>query len=302
VALLYGCATSTRQTDALIKKHPELPTSKKIENVPFVKQTKNHCGPATLWMNLKYFKTEIPLEKLSSQMYTPGVKGTFQSEMLSSARSAGYLAIPIKDLNSLLLEISSDHPVIVFQNLGFSFYPKWHYALAVGFDLNGPDIILHTESDEYEKDDMRMFERSWNLAGFWGLLLLPPGKLSKTQDELAHAQGAAALEELQQFENAEKIYQSILKKWPTNLASFIGLGNISYQQKKYKLTLNYLKKAVSFHPQSAMAWHNLAYTQGVMGLTKEARLNAKKALEFAQGPMKDRIRESLKEYLGPSLD
>ncbi|MBZ5782504.1 C39 family peptidase, partial [Klebsiella aerogenes] len=61
----------------------------KIQYVPFIKQKKNHCGPATMAMVLKYAGKEIPLEELNQAMMTHKLKGTFQSEMISVARRNG---------------------------------------------------------------------------------------------------------------------------------------------------------------------------------------------------------------------
>lgn len=299
VALLSSCATHSPQTDALLKRQHGLPKSALIKDVPFVAQTKNHCGPASLAMMLEFAGLEVSIDELSKQMMTPGKGGTFQSDLLTAARRQGMMAIQIDNMNDLLKEISLGNPVLVFQNLAFESMPQWHYAVALGYDLKGPDIILHTGTDKNESDDLRFFERSWNLAGYWALIILPPGKLSSTADDLAHTTAAAGLEQVGKISEAEVAYQAILKKWPQSLASLIGMGNVKYTQNKFNESETHLLKAVEFHSQSALAWHNLAVAQGARKKIRSAKESSAKAWALASPEQRPQFSENLKFWLTP---
>jgi tetratricopeptide (TPR) repeat protein len=295
--LSVSCATTTKQTNALFKNHQDLPEKAKLSDVPFIKQAKDHCGPATMSMVLSNAGKNIPLETLNSQMFTKGMDGTFQSEMISVARRNGMMALQIHDLKSLLQEIASGNPVIVFQNLGFSFYPHWHYAVALGYDLSGPDIILHSGPDKLNQSDMRLFERSWKLAGHWGLLILRPDQLSATGNELTHAGAAAMLEQLGKLDEALIAYETIQKRWPRSLTALMGAGNVLYTQRKFLLAVQSFKLATKFHPQSAMGWHNLAIAQGDAGLRSDAHRSSEKAMELVSAKDRNAYAESLRDYL-----
>ncbi|MBA2403988.1 MAG: PA2778 family cysteine peptidase, partial [Bdellovibrionales bacterium] len=260
--LLGGCATATRQTDALMKNRAALPETSKLKELPLIKQARNHCGPATMAMMLNHAGKNVSLVELNQQMFTEKAEGTFQSDMLSTARYQGMLAIPINDMTSLLTEVSAGNPVVVFQNLGMSWWPKWHYAVVTGHDFRGPDILLHSGNDKYQKTDMRFFERTWILGERWGLLVLNPNQLSVTANERTHVAAAAMLEGIGKLDEAQTSYQTILLRWPQSLAALIGLGNVTYARKKFQSSIDYLKKAVTFYPESAIAWHNLATVQG----------------------------------------
>lgn len=250
--LLGACATRTRGTEALVKDRGDLPKQWKIADVPFIKQEKNHCGPASLAMVMKQANLHVDLKELTQQTMTTSMEGTFQSEMLSAARRQGLMTILVSDFKSILQEIENDHPVIVFQNLGFSFKPQWHYAVAIGFDLNGPDIYLPND-----KQDMRMFERSWILGGQWALVILKPDQLSATASEMTHLKAAAQLESMGMLNEAQMAYETIMTKWKQSLGALIGLGNVMYARKDYKKSKHFLELAVSHHPQSEIARHNL---------------------------------------------
>lgn len=283
VIFLQSCATKTPITDQLVKDSSGLPTSIQIDSIPFIKQTQNHCGPASLAMILEAKKHPIDLEKLSAQMMTPGKEGTFTTDVISAVRRQGMVPIKIIDLKSLLTEISQGEPVLVFQNLGFSWYPNWHYAVALGFDLTGPDIILHSGEKKFQKMDMRMFERSWSLTNNWGLVVLQPGTLAATADDLEHVSGISGLEVLGKFEEAQLSYETVLKKWPQSLAALIGMGNVLYAKEDFQGSASYLIKATKHHPLSETAWHNLATAQGANGQLREARASALQAISVAKG-------------------
>lgn len=282
--LLGGCATSTRQTDALVKSKALRDAKTKISSVPFIKQKKNHCGPATMAMVMKHAGKSVTLAELNSQMMTYELEGTFQSEMIGAARRQGMMVLKIKDMRSMLKEISAGNPVIVFQNLGFSWSPQWHFAVALGHDLRGPDIILHSGKDKFLKQDMRLFERSWLLGGSWGIVVLNPHELSVTATEHSHLEAAAILESIGKLPEAQSAYKAIIQKWPRSLGALIGLGNVSYTRNNLKESLGYLSKAVEWHPQSFIAWNNLATVQQELGMKKKAKISTEKAISLRYDP------------------
>ncbi len=297
VIVVSGCATQTRQTDHLVKDSLNLPQEGQIKNVPHIMQDKNHCGPAAMAMVLRHKDKDVSAGEMAGSMMIKNLPGTFQADMLLEARRQGMLTFQLTSLQQILTEVSQGHPVIVFQNLGLAVMPRWHYSVVTGYDLKGPDIFLHTGSKKHHKTDMRFFERSWLLGEKWALLVLKPTELSSTASELDHVKAVSYLEGEKYFSSAQKGYQSILEKWPRSLSAHIGLGNVSYQLGQKDESIFYLKRAVRFHPQAAIAWHNLATVQGELGKAKEARESTKKALEFSSEETREQFRTSLKNYL-----
>lgn len=294
---LQSCATKTPATDTLAKDRDGLPESHRIKTVPFIEQQTNHCGPASLAMVIKSQGRDVDLKEITQQMYTPGSKGTFSTDLTSAIRRQGMLGVPVKNLKSMLTEISSGHPVMVFQNLGFSWYPQWHYAVAVGYDLKGPDVILHSGKTKYLEEDMRLFERSWSQANYWAIVVLNPGTLAASADDLEHVGAISGLEQAGKLEEAHKSYGAVLEKWPMSLPALIGMGNVLYSKKDLKAAGKYLSLAVKFHPESAMAWHNLATVQGEMGESKAAKDSSLKAISLVRDDELLTYKESLKAWL-----
>lgn len=295
--LLVGCATSTPQADALLTKVYDGPSSHVIEGVPFVKQSAGHCGPATLTMALQWAGRNISVDELAPQVYTPGMKGSLQSDMISATRRQGMMAIPIEGFEALLVELRANHPVIVFENLSLSWLPQWHYALVFGYDLRNQKVLMHSGPEAFKNWDLRKFERSWSLAGYWGLVILRPDQLSASADELAHIGAAAGLEQVGHLEAAKRSYQEILKRWPKSLLAQLGLGNIAYSQMDFVRARQILKKAKMDHPTSAIAWHNSAFAEGAAGNKSEARRSAVEALRWVSAGSRPYYLDSLKEWL-----
>lgn len=296
-SLLVGCASATPQSDRLLSQTLAVPTEKKIEDVPFVEQSAHYCGPATLTMALQWAGRSMTVDEVAPQVYTPGLQGTLQADMITASRRQGMIALPIEGLENLLREVAAGHPVIVFENLSVSWLPQWHYAIVFGYDLPAQKIWMHSGPEAFKKWDLRKFERSWSLGHYWGLVVLPPEKISATASEWSHVKATAALEQLGNFTAAEIAYQQILKRWPQSLGSYLGLANIAYSKKDFQKAAVYLQQATQQHPEAAEAWHNLAIAQGALRKKNEARKAAERALSLVSAEDKSAYAKNLKIWL-----
>jgi tetratricopeptide (TPR) repeat protein len=258
---LVGCASTSRQTRQILKSPPEIPRQVQLTSVPFINQSAGYCGPATLAMAMQFAGKSIDMNELAPQVYTPGNKGTLQQDMISAIRRNGMMGVVIKDMPSLFTEVASGHPVIIFENLGLSWYPQWHYALVNGYDLDKAEVVMHSGPTPFERTRFKVFESSWAYSNYWGLVILRPGQLAKTGTELAHLNAAAGLEQSGHDDEAELAYQSILARWPQSLGALIGMGNVAYKHNDKKSAMKYLKLATEYHPESEAARHNLAIAE-----------------------------------------
>lgn len=259
--LTLGCVSRAVQTEAVLASPERHAPLAQVENVPFIDQSVGYCGPATLTMVMQWNGKPVTVDEVAAMTFTPGLKGSLQSDMISASRRLGFMAVPIKNLDALLKEVAAGHPVIVFENLSVSWLPTWHYAVVIGYDLNKKEIVLHSGQDANYHWDLEKFERSWMLGDYWGLVVLPAGQLAASADEFNNSSAAAGLEQTQKFHEAEISYRSILEKWPTSLIALTGLANINYQKQNYRLAQSLLKKALKHHPESQTAQHNLAVVE-----------------------------------------
>ncbi len=311
-----GCATRAIQTERLLATHAKAsPRQVEIPGVPFIEQSEGYCGPATLAMTLSWAGKTVDVQEIARQVFTPDKKGTMPADLVGATRRQGMMGVQFNGLPILIEEISRGRPVIVFENLALTWYPRWHYAVAYGYDLGKETITLHSGSEKAKKWSLHKFERSWMLGEYWGLAVLPPGEISPAAGELANATAAAGLEQAGKINEAEKSYRAVLQKWPTSLGSLIGLGNVTYAKKDFESAVDVLTGASSAHPKLSVVWHNLATAQGALAKTQSertpknsilstrsllsARKSAKRAIELASNDEAAAYRESLKEWLSP---
>jgi len=119
-----------------------IPEQFEIAGVPFFPQEAYQCGPAVLSMALVWSGDRVLPDTVAPEVFTPSLKGSLQSAITGAARRHGKVAYPISRIDLMLKELAAGHPVIVLQNLGLSWIPRWHYSLAVGYDLAKNLIII----------------------------------------------------------------------------------------------------------------------------------------------------------------
>lgn len=255
--LSLGCATTVWQKELSHLNSQNFSNDYKLNEVIFIDQSVGFCGPASLAMAMHWAGLEISAEEIAGQVYSPASEGSYQSDLIGSSRRNGLLAIPIYNLSALLVEVESGHPVVVLENLALSWFPKWHYSVVVGYDLKKQEIIMHSGHNANYRKSFKEFERTWKLAGYWGLIVLPAGNLATSADERAHVTAVVGLEQAKQIWAAEKSYLEILERWPNSLVALVGLANIAYSVGERAEAVKWLNLAVKLHPNSDIARHNL---------------------------------------------
>lgn len=273
---LGACATP--QTDFVRRHKDRYPAKAEVANVPFFAQEKYYCGPAALAMVLAWSGLPVTQDEMAKQVYTPGRKGTLQSDILAAVRRNGRLAFPVHSLPAILAEIDKGHPVLVFQNLGFNWYPEWHYAVAIGYDLDAGTIRLHSGLDARQDLDLTVFERTWRRADDWAQVILPPDQLPVAVDEKTAVEAATDLARVKREADAATAFSTIAKRWPRSFVAYIGLGNARYALKQWARAEKAYRAAIAISPGTASAWNNLAYALAKQGRRSEAADAARKAI------------------------
>ena len=295
VIALAGCATP--QTDRLLEVRTALPPSAEVAGVPFFPQQLYYCGPAALAMVLSWSGLPVTQDEIAAQVYTPGREGTLGSDIVAGARRNGRLAVPVNQLSDLTAELAAGHPAVVFQNLGLGWFPVWHYAVAVGYDLTSGDLVLHSGLDARLRTPLRTFERTWARTDYWGLVVLPPGELPVSADEVTVLRAATGLEQAGRFDAAAAAYAAIAERWPDSLEAWIGRGNAAYAAGDLDQAEDAFRTAVRRHPDAAAAWNNLAHVLGETGRRAEAVAAARRAVRLG-GPDATTYRATLREVAG----
>jgi len=293
--LLSACATP--QTRALLQDShlDSLPPVVELEQVPFFPQEDHQCGPASLATALSAAGIKTDPANITQQVYLPGREGSLQVEMLAAARRNGAVPYLLKpDLREVLAEVRSGTPVVILQNLGLSWYPVWHYAVIIGYDLPNGNLLLRSGKEHRQVLALTTFERTWARSNYWAFVALPPGKLPVTATEDGYLASVVSMESLGLIHHARVSYAAALERWPESLTAAIGLGNTAFALKDMDAAEAAFLRASRDHPESAIAHNNLAHV-----LAKRARYNAaltaaRRAIELG-GPHAAEARRTLSD-------
>jgi len=274
--LLTGCATQTR---SLLQHAPDLPRRIELASTPFFPQERYQCGPAALAMSLNAAGISTTPDELTPQVYVPQRQGSLQPEMLAAGRRHGALSLTIAPtLGALMTEVAAGNPVIILQNLSLPWFPLWHYAVVIGYDLDREEIVLRSGTTERAVLSLSTFEHTWARSNYWGMLALPPGRLPAMAEEDRIVNALIALEKSADAAQARKAYAAALQRWPNNLTLELGYGNTAYAQGDRLAAAAAFRQAAKAHPDSAPAFNNLAAVLLELGQFEQARLAAEKAL------------------------
>lgn len=292
VVLFSGCAGLNQS--AIFEKAGNVPSRVEIETIPFYSQKAYQCGPAALAMVLNRSGLRVSPEDLTAEVFTPERKGSLQSAMVGAVRRNGRIAYVFTGLSDLFAEVAAGNPVIILQNLGLSWYPVWHYAVVVGYDLSEKYVILRSGNIRRKLMSFQVFEKTWARGNDWGLLILQSDQLPATAKEDLFLKALLGLEEARQFRAAIDGYHTALTKWPKNLTALIGIGNCCYALGDLENAEKALREAVRLHPTSGPAFNNLAQIFFEQGRKQEALAAAKKAVSLG-GPMSSVYQKTLEE-------
>lgn len=279
--LLAACAG--RETEMVLARPGDLPPVARVAGVPFFPQADKACGPASLAMVLAWSGLSTGPEAASTQVYTPGREGSLAADMLGGARRNGRLAVPVTGLAALLRELGAGHPVLVMQNLGLDIRPVWHFAVAIGYDLPAREMVLHSGLDPEMRLSLDTFEHTWERAGRWAVVVVPPERLPVTAGRREVAEAAAGLERVGLPAAAARGYASALARWPDDLAAALGLGNARYAAGDREGAAAAFRRATETNPGAAAAWNNLAHVLLELGHRTEARAAAERAVDLDPG-------------------
>ena len=303
-ASLGGCAVFAEppQSAALAAAVPtHLPAHFELREVPFFPQTPYHCGPAALATVLVHAGLPTTPETLADAVFLPARDGALQTEMLAAARRVGAVAVPLPpQLLALLTEVAAGQAVVVLQNLGLAFAPRWHYAVVVGYDLATRQVVMRSGIIERELMGFVLFERTWARGGHWAFTALPPGRLPVTAGEADAVQAAIGFERVAAPAQALRAYDSVVARWPANPIAGLGQGNTRFASGDLAGAAQAFERVALRH-DSAAAWHNLAMTQQRLGQRDAARVAARRAVtrSRADEPAWLAASESLLRQLAP---
>lgn len=276
---LTGCA-ATPQSDALTQ-HIAAPfaTPTELTQTPFFPQEEYQCGPAALAIVMQAQGVDITPDDLKDEVYIPQRKGSLQIEMITATRR--HLLVPYilrPQLAEVLAEINAGRPVLVLQNQGVSWYPAWHYAVIIGYNLQEGKLILRSGTIKRYVMSMYTFERTWQRSQSWAMVTLKPGELPAHPDEWHYVQAIVGFEQTQNWPLLDTLYRTGLQQWPASKDLHMGFGNALYMQHRRQAAAEQYRSVLQEDTEFAPAHNNLAMVLAEMGHYREAMSHVQRAI------------------------
>jgi tetratricopeptide (TPR) repeat protein len=290
--LFSGCAGF--YISEMLQKTGDISSRFELDTVPFFPQKAYQCGPAALAEALQWSGLAITPEDLTEEVFTPEKKGSLQTALIGAARRHGRIAYVLSGPKDLFKEVAAGHPVIVLLNLGLSWYPVWHYAVVIGYDMIEKRIVLRSGNIRRNVLSFWVFSNTWARSNHWGIVILRPNQFPAVVNEDLYTEAVLGLEKARRFRDAIDGYQTILKRWPDNLPASIGIGNCYYALGELENAETAYRNIIRLHPESGSAFNNLAQILFEQGRKKEALAAARKAVSLG-GPLSSVYQKTLEE-------
>jgi ABC-type bacteriocin/lantibiotic exporter with double-glycine peptidase domain len=151
-------------------------------DVPFIAQTRDGCGSASISMIIRYWgkkdghtpASEADPEKIQAALFSPADGGIPASMMRKYFEEYGYRAFAFQgEWGDLKQQIEQGRPLIVSLRASGPFGPL-HYVVVVGVDPERGYVFVN---DPAQQKMLRVsregFESEWNPTHNWTLLAVP---------------------------------------------------------------------------------------------------------------------------------
>lgn len=243
-----------------------------LEATPFFPQKKYQCGPAALAAVLGASDVGITADALVPVVYLPARHGSLQVEMEAAPRKFGRLAYPLsRDLASVIAELNAGRPVLVLHNYGLPSWPRWHYAVVIGYDSASDEFILRSGKKRRTEWNARTFMVAWHNGGRWAMVVLRPGEIPASADPTLYLDSAAEFERTAKPDESRAAFDAAIGRWPDQPVAWIGRGTAEYRAGRFANAARDYAEAVRLDPENAGARNNLAQSLLDLGCPAHAR-------------------------------
>jgi tetratricopeptide (TPR) repeat protein len=158
----------------------------------------------------------------------------------------------------------------VLHNYGLSFWPRWHYAVVVGYDGARDRMVLRSGKVRRQELSAANFMRAWDNADRWGMVLLRAGELPAAPDKDRYLQSAAAFEKLATPQDALLAFEAGTRQWPDEPVAWVGLGTANYRKGDLQRAASNYRAALQIDGAQTGAQNNLAMTLLDLGCPQAA--------------------------------
>jgi hypothetical protein len=269
---------------------------------PFFPQRDFQCGPAALAMMLGASGVDVTPNALTSIVYIPARQGSLQIEMQAAPRNYGRISYPLaRNLDAIIAELDAGHPVLVLHNYGIPKFPRYHYAVVIGYDSIADQVILRSGVTRRQVLSAANFMRAWDNGGRWALVVVRPGELPATASATTYLETVAGFERTASASDARLAFDAAVKRWPDQPIAWIGRGTAEYRSGALQAAARDYAGAIRIDGTNVGARNNLAMTLLDLGCPNRARQQLESVIETdLESPLREAVSDT-RERLGEKL-
>jgi tetratricopeptide (TPR) repeat protein len=289
-SLLAGCATRGPLLD---------PTTRSVELVdtPFFPQSDYQCGPAALATVLVAAGVAVTPEELVPQVYVPARRGSLTPEMQAAPRRYGRIAYPVApELQAIVAELAAGRQVLVLHNYGLPIWPRWHYAVVIGYDAARQQLLLRSGTKQRQQMGATSFMRAWDNADRWALVMLKPGELPAAAERAPYLEAVTAFERLATPTDSRLAFDAAIARWPEEPVVWVGRGTAHYRAGDLRAAAGDYGRAVTLDPALVGARNNLAMALLELGCPASAQRELDRIdRDPLQGALRDAVADTARQ-------
>ena len=150
-------------------------------DIPFVKQTKDGCGAASVAMVMQYWSSHgarnfaesaSDPDAIFRKLYSPEARGIYASRLEGYLQQNGFRTFAISgQWNDLKQHLQKGRPLIVALKPGSG---SLHYVVVAGLDEQKSVVMLNDPAQrKLLRTDEASFEKEWSGTHNWMLLAVP---------------------------------------------------------------------------------------------------------------------------------
>lgn len=247
-------------------------SSVELATTPFFPQTEYQCGPAALATVLVASNVKTTPDELAPLVYLPARHGSLQVEMQATPRKLGRLSYTLApNLDDIVAEVNAGRPVLVLHNYGVPFWPRWHYAVVVGYDATTDLLVLRSGVTRRQELSAKNFMRAWDNGKRWAMVILRPGETPAGATATRYLESAADFERAAKPEQARIAFDAAVKRWPSEPIAWIGRGTAEYRSGHLAEAARDYAEALQRDGSQIGARNNLAMTLLELGCPLRAK-------------------------------
>jgi len=150
-------------------------------DVPFVKQSRDGCGAASIAMIMQYWSRQpgssnisVDSSQILHNLYSAKAHGIFAADMERYLQQHGFRTFTFRgDWDEVKHDLEKGRPLIVALKPSRG-DPSLHYLVIAGLNWQDGTVLVNDPAQrKLLKEDRATFEREWNATGKWTLLAVP---------------------------------------------------------------------------------------------------------------------------------